>query len=145
MYISSKIIKDLRDLFAEHQKWTGILSEQLKTVQERNGKNLIKLERDGKEVNVKEEDLWKELYYGGANTQAGKVLFEKYGEIKHAQEKEEELAGELRDFTIMNLGFSFNQMSLVNLIDLIMAIRNYELKRFFLIDKIYDIFRGKKE
>ena len=145
MYISSKIIKDLRDLFAEHQKWTGILSEQLKTVQERNGKNLIKLERDGKEVNVKEEDLWKELYYGGANTQAGKVLFEKYGEIKHAQEKEEELAGELRDFTIMNLGFSFNQMSLVNLIDLIMAIRNYELKRFFLIDKFYDLFRKKKK
>lgn len=142
MMITTQKIKELRNLFTEHHRWEEIVSDQAKTAQDRNGKNTIKIQRDGKEIDVREKELWKELYFGGYESQAWKILSAKYPEILNAHQKEEGLAIELRDFTIKNFGFAFNQMSLINLIDLIRAFRRYELMRFFFIDKLISLFYG---
>lgn len=147
--ITTQKVKELRSLFSEHRKWEEIMSDQAKTAQDRNGRNLVKLQREGKEVEIKEKDLWKELYYGGFGSQAWEILSKKYPDVAEAHEKEEQSAIKLRDFTVVNFGFAFNQMSLINLIDLIRAFRRYELMRFFFIDKLisayYGIFGKDKE
>ena len=118
------------------------MSDQVKTVKERNGNNTIAILRDGKTIDVKENDLWQELYYGGFQSQAWEILSKKYPEIKEAHEKEEGVAIRMRDFSVRNFGFAFSQMSLVDLIDLIQAIRRYELMRFLFIDKLISLYYG---
>lgn len=142
MMITTQKIKELRQIFSEHRKWEDIMSDQAKTAQDRNGRNLVKLQRDGKEIELKEKTLWEELYYGGFRSQAWEILSKKYPEVAEAHEKEEELSIKLRNFTITNFGFAFNQMSLINLIDLIRAFRRYELMRFFFIDKLISLYYG---
>lgn len=142
MIITSKKIQDLKELFRDHQKWDGVMSDQVKTVKERNGNNPVSVLRDGKTVEIKEKDLWQELYYGGFTSQAWEILAKKYPDIEEAHKNEEEIAIRMRDFTVRNFGFAFSQMSLVDLIDLIQGIRRYELMRFFFIDKLISIFYG---
>ena len=140
--ITTQKIKELRILFKEHRKWSEIMSEHLKVAKDRNGENKLFVMRNDKKEEIKEKDLWDELYYGGFGSQAWGLLSAKYPEIAEAHKKDEEMAIKLRDFSIMNFGFNFSQMSMVDLIDLIMAIRRYELMRFFFIDKLISIFYG---
>lgn len=147
MYITTEKISRLRDLFDKQKALAEIISDHIKTAQDRDGETLMELERDGQNVNIKENDLWKEVYYGGIDCPAGKALEIKYPEIFESYRKDQEIAKELRDFTLYNFGFAFSQMTLVNLIDIIRAVRRYELMRFFFIDKIlslyYAVFRKK--
>ncbi len=147
MYITTEKIKVLRELFDEQKQLTEIISDQIKTAQDRRGENLLIVERDGQNVNIKENDLWKEVYYGGIECNGALALKKEYPQIFEAYEKDQEIAKKLKDFTLFNFGFSFNNMTLVNLIDLIRAVRRYELLRFFFIDRIlslyYAIFRKK--
>lgn len=130
----------LRELFDEQKELAEMISDQIKTAQDRRGENLLIVERDGKNVNIKENDLWKEVYYGGIDSSGGRALEKEYPQIFEAYRKDQEIAKKLKDFTLFNFGFSFNNMTLVNLIDLIRAVRRYELMRFFFIDRILSLY-----
>ncbi len=136
MTINYSQIKELKSIYKEYKKTSEIISELKKTYEDRYGKNIVKLNRDGKEIELEENVLWTEIFHGGIKTQAGKIMAEKYPELFDSFNKQEQLLDKLNLFTVKNWGFFFQQMSLVILIDLVSALIRYELLRFFFLDKI---------
>lgn len=136
MTITYSQIKELKSLYKEHKKVSELVSELKKTYQDRYGKELIKLKRDGKEIELEENVLWTEIFHGGIETQAGEIMSKKYPELFDNFKKQAEILDKLNLFTAKNWGFFFQQMSLVILIDLVLALIKYQLLRFFFLDKI---------
>ncbi len=136
MTITYSQIKELKTLYKEYKKVSELISELKKTYQDRYGMNLVKLTRDGKEIELEENVLWTEIFYGGIETQAGKIMSEKYPELFENFKKQAVILDKLNLFTAKNWGFFFQQMSLVILIDLVLALIRYQLLRFFFLDKI---------
>lgn len=127
MKITAKQIKELNRLYKDKKIVAEQISDAKKTYQDRYGKNLVKLTRAEKEIELEENTLWQELYYGGVETQAGEILKGKYPELFALLEKDTALNMELNNFTAKNWGFFFNQMSLSILIDLVLALIKYQL------------------
>lgn len=136
MIITSNKIKELKSLFRELNLNKEIISDGVKTVQDRFGDNLVKLNRDGNEVELSEKILWKEVYLMGVDSQAGQILKNKYPQIFENYIKDGLLVRKLNDFTLENLGFGFMEMSLIDLIDLMSAIYKYQLLKLLFIDKL---------
>ncbi len=136
MTITYSQIKELKTLYKEYKKVSELISELKKTYQDRYGMNLVKLTRDGKEIELEENVLWTEIFHGGIETQAGKIMSEKYPELFENFKKQAVILDKLNLFTAKNWGFFFQQMSLVILIDLVLALIRYQLLRFFFLDKI---------
>lgn len=134
MKIKSKQIKELNNLLKEKVLVNEALSDNLKTEQDRYGANEIELERGGKKVKITEKILWQEVFYGGKTSEAGKILSKKYPVIFELQTKSEELDKKINNFTMVNWGFFYNQMTLGVLINLIIATINWRIKRFFFLD-----------
>lgn len=127
MIITGTNIRELKDIYVKQKMLAEAISNMKKTYQDRNGKNLISLERDGKKINLDENTLWVEVFNGGVECQAGTILAEKYPEL-FAKFKEHTVAVErLNLFTAKTWGFFFSQMSLVILIDLVLALIKYQL------------------
>jgi hypothetical protein len=86
-----------------------------------NKDNLLK-RADG--VEVKEEDLWTEVFRLGADCEAGKLLKEKHPEVFEAYEEEKKIAHELDQTFFKEFGFNFNQITPSRLISFVEAIIN---------------------
>ncbi len=127
MKIKRGQIKDYQKLSKRFRDLEFIISEQVKTAQDRNGNNEIKLEREGKKIKLKERILWDEALRGGIKTQAWQELKKIYPEIFNSVDEKDKLINELNIFTTKNWGFFWNQMSLSILIDLVKALIKYTL------------------
>ncbi len=62
-------------------------------------------------VEVKEGDLWTEVFRLGADREAGKLLKKEYPEVFKAYEEEGKIADELDQTFYKEFGFNFNQMT----------------------------------
>ncbi len=111
-------LQKLNELTGAVDSLKELSSELLRTAQDRFNHRLQKIEREGKEIEVKEKVLWDEVWHLGDNCPAGRVLaglhpevFEKFVELDKASE-------ELKKFCIVELGVDYTQMTLKNYLDL---------------------------
>lgn len=136
MIIKNWQIKKLKEIYKQKKHIDEVISENKKTLQDRHGEREIEIEREGKKIKIQEKVLWQELFYGGLQSQAGKILFEKYPEMKEYSDKQIALNDKLNLFTLKNWGFYFADMDLVRFIDITLALIRYQILRFFFLDKL---------
>ncbi len=141
MKITTEQLKELNKLHSKKNALTETISNAKKTYMERNGANLVKLERAGKEIEVDEKTLWLEIFHGGTETQAGEIMKAKYPEFFVMVKEQEALVMELNIFTAKNWGFFYNEMNLSTLIDIIKALVRYQFMRFLFLDRIILIIK----
>lgn len=146
MTITNKQIKDLKNLFSQQQFFAEIVSQQLKTIIDRNGTEEVEVERNGQTVKLTIKTLFDEVYYSNGNPcQAREILEKRYSELFRNYEEQKKVDEALKNFTAKNFGFFYTQMTLVNLVDLVLALIRYEIMHFFLIDRIYDFFKTERK
>lgn len=75
-------------------------------------KRIVKVTRNGKEVEVTEKDLWDEVY-NNANTDAKEVLNEKYPEVFKLSNEAQELAKEIQTELAKDFDLPTNRENLV--------------------------------
>jgi hypothetical protein len=131
MKIKTKEVKKINKLFEEKKKVSFALSEQIKTAQDRNGTKEMEIERGGKKIKINEKTLWQEVYYGSAEARG--IMIKKYPELFELEEKQKKIDVEINTFTMKKWGFTFNQMTLPILINLVSAIISWKIRRFFFL------------
>jgi len=111
-------ITKLQELSSEHSRVSEVASEQLKTAQDRGYENKHKVVRNGKEVELTERVLWDEVFYLGAECEAGKLLQGIYPEVFKSFKIQNKLADDLNSFTYKEFGVSANKMRVADFIRL---------------------------
>ncbi len=124
MKITKKKIKDLYAIYEEMNPLIDEASELLKRAKLNKDKK-IKVKRDGKTVEVKEGDLWTEIFYK-ANTDARETLKGIYPEVFEKSEQAEAKKDEMIKYSVAELGIHPEQMTLYNLIRLVEGIIEYK-------------------
>lgn len=120
--ITDEIITELDKKYEELEKQTELASEKMRTVKDQFGKRRIEVERDGKRVWLAESVLWTEVFLAGEDSQAGKILSEKYPDVFEAYKKQNQMAGEIQKYVMMNMHMDYKAMKLSDYIKLIDAI-----------------------
>jgi hypothetical protein len=123
MQITKETIEQLRKLTEENQVLTLEISDELGAIKRDNKDQLHKVTRNGQEQEVKELYLWEEVFHQGIESEAGQILGAKYPELWVKVKKQEEIVKGIEDISVNNLGFNFKEMNLVNLIDLILTVK----------------------
>lgn len=121
---------DIDNLFTMYDELEDIqrkLTAAVRGAQDSNGGKDITIEREGKHVTVKENDLWQEVFVLGMdNCDAGKVLGEKYPRVKELKEAEGKKVIEVKEREIKTFGFDHKQLSLPNIIRLLQGLIRIE-------------------
>ena len=94
---------------------------------QQNGQQEITIARDGKAVVVHEKDLWDEVWHLGSNSDAGRILKEKYPGAFALSLKAEEKMAEIKHFTTEKWGINPLAMSLSDILKLTGALIDYKL------------------
>ncbi len=131
MKIKTGDVKKINKLFKEKQVVAFKMSEQIKTAQDRFNDREVEVEREGKKIKITEKVLWQEVYYG--SKEARGIMEKKYPEIFELEGKQKKIDVEINTFTMKKWGFTFNQMSLPILINLVSAIVSWRIRRFFFL------------
>lgn len=129
--ITDEIIKELDEKYQELEKQTELASEKLRTVKDQYGKRKVEVERDGKKVWLTESILWQEVFLAGDKSQAGQILSQKYPDVFEAYRKQNQMAGEIQKWVMMNLHMDYKAMKLsdyIKLIDAIVRLRISQIK-----------------
>lgn len=126
MKITRNVVEGLQVLTDDLTKTQEQLSEMVKTVKSYKGDVEHELKREGKMVRIKERYLWDEVYYLGKDSQAGRVLAEKYPEIFELWDLEQKIASDYNIFVKSNLHIDANQMKMSDFIQLILGLIEYK-------------------
>lgn len=118
MKINKKQIEQLKAYNDKIDSLKEIVSEQLKTAQDRHGGEMQVINRNGVDVQVSEKILWDEVFYLGTNSDAGKVLEKVHPEIFQNYRDQTKVSAEMSAFCIEQLGFDFKAMTISNYIAL---------------------------
>lgn len=121
MGITKKQIDNLDKIYDELDKLADKVSEA-ELLARQNKDVSTTIERDGKQVEVKEADLWNEYRYLGDKSDAGKYLREKYTDLFQKIEEYEVKKDELVAYSKVELGVNPLAMTLRDIIKLIRAI-----------------------
>jgi hypothetical protein len=122
MLINRQKIQKLHALTREVAKSQDVVSETVRTAQDRYNHVEEKVERDGKVQKIKRKLLWDEVFYLGANCQAAKILKGYHPEVFEALEAQNKAADELKKFTIAELDMDYSQMRLSDYVKLTEAL-----------------------
>lgn len=112
MAFTRDTLKQLHELTKKVNDAKELASELLRTAKDRYGDRLQKFEREGKEIEVKENVLWDEVFYLGPVSQAGQILGKEHPEVFQAYADQETAAGNLKKFTVLELGVDYTALSL---------------------------------
>lgn len=123
MQITKEIIQELRDLTTKLNEVQDYINIELPNIKDTHKEDIHKITREGKEQDVKEMFLWEEIFHLGLECEAGQIMANKYPELWTKVKEQEKLVKELEELTLSKIGFNFRQMSLLNLIDLIIGLR----------------------
>lgn len=94
-----------------------------------NRKNILTINRDDKEIEVEEGELWEEVRIAGAHSNAAETLKVKYPEVFEVALKREAKNKELHDFVLKEFGFNFRQMTLADYLKITDAVVDYKLSQ----------------
>jgi len=105
-------LKKLHSLTDSVNEAKEIASEQLRTAQDRYGDRTQKLNREGKDIELKESVLWEEVFLMGLGCQAGKILQRLHPDVFKSYAEQDKAADELKKFCILELGVDHTKMTL---------------------------------
>lgn len=121
-------IKGLYNLYDSLEKYEKKASDLLKKAK-RNSNGYLPVKREGKKerVQIKESDLWEEVSHLGSNCNAAEALKEKYPEVFKAFKKQNDLASQLRVYTMAELGIDYRQIKLSDIFQISEAMVEYHM------------------
>lgn len=102
----------LHDLTAKVRESKELTSELVRTAQDRFNHRTHKIMRDGKMQDIREKELWVELFHLGHVSEAGKILREAHPEVFEASDKQSKLADELKKFCMLELAINMEAMTI---------------------------------
>lgn len=123
--ITKEAIEKMFDYDEQLKPLTQKVSDNLLQIKDNNKDNKIKTTREGKEVEIKESALWTEVHYN-APTNARELLKEKYKDFFDLVEQQEKLKEDMIKHSVTELGINPEQITLTNLVSLIMGIIEYD-------------------
>ena len=124
--ITQNKLKVLYKLYDEIQKAEDEASDLIKKAQvNKDGYLPVFRKGEKKRVQVKEKDLWEEVYTLGENCIAGKALKEKYPEVFKAQKKQNEIAATINIFSLGELGLNYKAVKLSDIFKISEAMIEY--------------------
>ena len=124
--ITQNKLKVLYRLYDEIQKAEDDVSNFIKkTKVNENGYLPVLRKGEKKRVQLKEKDLWEEVYTLGEDCNAGKALKEKYPEVFKAQKKQKELAISINIFVAKALGLNYRAVKLSDIFRISEAMIEY--------------------
>ncbi len=112
----SSDIRELYSRFSEIEAVERRASDALAVAREAGKESELPVQRDGKEVQVKERHLWHEVLSLGMDSAAGAVLARKYPEVFALYTRQNELADQLREFTVRAFGIDYNKLRLTDIV-----------------------------
>jgi len=144
--VTQNKLEVLYKLYDEVQKADDEVSNFMKKAKTtENGYLPVLREGAEKRVQIKEKDLWTEVYNLGENCNAGKALKEKYPEVFAAQKKQKAIAISIDVFVKRELGLNYRGVKLSDIFRISEAMIEYHqpLNKFWrwvdsLFSKAYD-------
>ena len=118
MKITREQVDGVRKIYSELNTLTGDVNEKINLAKLNTG-NKIKWIKNGKEVECEEKYLWDEVFHLGEECDAYKTLSAKYPDAFETVKKQKGKVVELNDFTIKNFGLKFNQVSMLDIFDIV--------------------------
>lgn len=125
--IEKEKLEKMLALFDDIESLSEKSSNALANAKINQNKNRIKIKRDGKEVFVTEADLWEEIRYLGQNSEAGKILKERYPDVFNFAEEHDKKTIEIREYVLGVLGIDYRTMKLSDYIRLTLSLIDYKL------------------
>lgn len=116
--ITREKLHTLQKLTNETTKQSEIISEAIRTAQDRYNHVMEKVERDGEVVEISRKVLWDEVFYMGLGCQAASILKKHHPEVFDAYAAQEKAAAELKAFTVTQLDVDFTKLRLSDYLDL---------------------------
>ncbi len=107
-----KQIKQVLEKFTQLEELNQKASDAILKAKEGSIKNIVKVTRAGKEVEVTEKDLWDEVYHQ-AQTDAREILKEKYPEAFNLSEEAQTLAEDIQKQLATEFDLPTNRDNLV--------------------------------
>ena len=107
-----KQIKQVLEKFTQLEELNQKASDAILKAKEGSIKNIVKVTRAGKEVEVTEKDLWDEVYHQ-AQTDAREILKEKHPEAFNLSEEAQTLAEDIQKQLATEFDLPTNRDNLV--------------------------------
>ncbi|MFA5091706.1 MAG: hypothetical protein WC483_03900 [Candidatus Paceibacterota bacterium] len=131
--LSTQDIVELERLYAELDVIQEAMSDQIKTAQDRYGNDEIEVTRrpDGnteEKITVKQKVLWQETFMLGPGSPAANDLKKLHPKVFELQEEEGRKVNEIHAYEVKIFGFDRTQMSLPNVIRLVRALIDLEIR-----------------
>lgn len=123
---NSEKIKEVYRLNGELQTFLEQESDAYKMATENRAEKLT-IQREGKDVEVTEGDLWDEVRVVGLAAQSAEVLKAKYPLVFEFAEKRELKNKEMHDFIAKEFNFSFRAMGIADYMKLSEALIDYKM------------------
>jgi len=123
---NSEKIKEVYRLNGELQTFLEQESDAYKLATENRAEKLT-IQREGKDVEVTEGDLWEEVRVLGLSAQSAEVLKAKYPLVFEFAQKREEKNKEMHEFIAKEFGFSFRSMGIADYMKLTEAMIDYKM------------------
>jgi hypothetical protein len=129
MKITKEIMKEFNKKYDELNKLQEVIDDNFKTIRARyDDRGAWVNDEDGKEIEVKEKNLWQEIYYlGNRDNRAADYMRKTYADLFVMKDKEERMIMEIKKFEMEKFGFDHKHLNLPNTIELIQALVKYEL------------------
>jgi hypothetical protein len=110
--ITREKIAKLKELTEETTRISEVISESIRTAQDRYNNVIEKVEREGVIVEIPRKALWEEVFYMGLGCQAAGILRKHHPEVFEAYEEQEKAGNALKAFTVNELGVDFTRLRL---------------------------------
>lgn len=110
--MNRETLDKIHSLSAEIKRQNEIVSEGIKTAQDRAKETKHTIERNGKEIEISEGDMWREVSELGEVCQSGLKLYELYPEIFEANKKANAAKDDLTKLFVTAFGFGFSAMGI---------------------------------
>jgi hypothetical protein len=110
--ITREKIAKLKELTEETTRISEVISESIRTAQDRYNNVIEKVEREGVIVEIPRKALWEEVFYMGLGCQAAGILRKHHPEVFEAYEEQEKAGNALKAFTVNELRVDFTRLRL---------------------------------
>jgi len=120
--------EQIRELYARYAELEAVeaqASEALATAKRSGGDDEVPVVRKDETVMVKQRHLWTEVFALGADSAAGGILKGIYPRVFELYAKQNQLADDLRDFTIEAFRIDYSKLKLIDIVRLFEMLADY--------------------
>lgn len=116
--MTRETLQRLHALNDELKKQKEYAAELLRTAKDRYSHKKHNVIREGKTIHLEEKTLWQEVFILGYDCEAAKIMEKEYPEVFTANRRADQIAAELKNFSIVELGVDFTALTLSDYLQL---------------------------